>query len=170
MNGSCLVEFHMYCTSTLAAYRAPAIFASGAEQILVSPNLLRCGSMRLTKFEHVLHGLTSLLHAFRCTVLHDCVLYMLDAQAQDVCGCAKHATACFVHAGNFQNVYPELVNLEHYSIQGNKHEDGVHKVLVEVTPPNHTGQKPQFVFILAEKDIGAKQGALMTRCLIRHKS
>ncbi len=27
----------------------------------------------------------------------------------------------------------------------------------------------QFVFVLAEKDIGTKKGALMTRCLIRHK-
>lgn len=73
-------------------------------------------------------------------------------------------------AGNFQNAYPELVNLNSYSIQGSKQEEGVHKVLVEVTSQHQKEKKSHFVFILAEKEIGAKKGALMTRCLIRHEA
>lgn len=61
------------------------------------------------------------------------------------------------------------MNLKSYSIEGTKHEEGVHKVLVEVTPQVDRNSRPKFVFILAEKDVGVRKGALMTRCLIRHE-
>ncbi|KAA6421781.1 MAG: hypothetical protein FRX49_08392 [Trebouxia sp. A1-2] len=70
--------------------------------------------------------------------------------------------------GQFQNELPELVNLHSYSIEGSKYEEDVHKVLVDVVSGLDLSHA-QFVFVLAEKDIGTKQGALMTRCLIRHK-
>ena len=72
-----------------------------------------------------------------------------------------------VSAGQFQNAYPELVNLHSYNIEGSKYEEEVHKVLVNVI--SGLEQKhAQFVFILAKKEVGTKKGALMTRCLIRH--
>ncbi len=71
-------------------------------------------------------------------------------------------------AGQFQNELPELVNLHSYSIEGSKYEEDVHKVLVDVVSGLDLSPA-QFVFVLAEKDIGTKKGALMTRCLIRHK-
>ena len=71
-------------------------------------------------------------------------------------------------AGQFQNAYPELMNLYSYAIEGSKFEEDVHKVLVTVTSGVDRSES-QFVFILAEKDVGTKKGALMTRCLIRHQ-
>lgn len=73
---------------------------------------------------------------------------------------------CF--AGQFQNAYPELMNLQSYVIEGTKFEEDVHKVLVKVTS-GVGGSESRFVFILAVKDVGTKKGALMTRCLIRHQ-
>lgn len=70
--------------------------------------------------------------------------------------------------GQFQNELPELVNLHSYSIEGSKYEEDVHKVLVDVVSGLDLSHA-QFVFVLAEKDIGTRKGALMTRCLIRHK-
>lgn len=71
-------------------------------------------------------------------------------------------------AGQFQNAYPELMNCYSYAIEGAKFEEDVHKVLVKVTSGVDKSES-QFVFILAEKNIGTKKGALMTRCLIRHQ-
>lgn len=71
-------------------------------------------------------------------------------------------------AGQFQNAYPELMNLHSYAIEGSKFEEDVHKVLVKVTSGVDKSEA-QFVFVLAEKDVGTKKGALMTRCLIRHQ-
>ncbi|KAL3161246.1 hypothetical protein ABBQ38_009610 [Trebouxia sp. C0009 RCD-2024] len=70
--------------------------------------------------------------------------------------------------GQFQNAYPELMNLQSYVIEGTKFEEDVHKVLVKVTS-GVGGSESRFVFILAVKDVGTKKGALMTRCLIRHQ-
>lgn len=70
-------------------------------------------------------------------------------------------------AGQFQNAYPELVNLHSYDIEGSKYEEEVHKVLVNVIS-GLEHKHAQFVFILAKKEVGTKKGALMTRCLIRH--
>ena len=60
------------------------------------------------------------------------------------------------------------MNLHSHAIQGAKFEEDVHKVLVKVVSGVDKSES-QFVFILAEKDIGTKKGALMTRCLIRHQ-
>ncbi len=79
-----------------------------------------------------------------------------------------HQSRKRVITGQFQNTYPELVNLKSYSIEGSKYEEDVHKVLVNVTSGLNKSQS-QFVFILAEKDIGTHKGSLMTRCLIRHR-
>ena len=60
------------------------------------------------------------------------------------------------------------MNLQSYSIEGSKFEEDVHKLLVKAVSEVDKCES-QFVFILAEKDIGTKKGALMTRCLIRHQ-
>ena len=70
-------------------------------------------------------------------------------------------------AGQFQNVYPELMNLRSYVIEGTKSEEDLHKVLVKVTSGVDRSES-HFVFILAVKNVGTRKGALMTRCLIRH--
>ena len=102
-----------------------------------------------------------------CRVKTQCQTTPLPPFAQDTTH--SFLECCVADPGNFQNAYPELVNLKSYSIKGSKHEEGVHKVLVEVTGQNQRGPNSQFVFVLAEKGIGAKIGALMTRCLIRHE-
>ena len=81
--------------------------------------------------------------------------------------CTMYHDHCY--AGQFQNAYPELMNLGSYAIEGTKFEEDVHKVLVKVTSGVDSSES-RFVFILAVKDVGTKKGALMTRCLIRHQT
>ena len=77
-------------------------------------------------------------------------------------------TFAYLPAGQFQNAYPELMNLNSYAIEGSRYEEDVHKVLVTVESGVDKSES-QFVFVLAVKDIGTKKGSLMTRCLIRHQ-
>lgn len=69
-----------------------------------------------------------------------------------------------LHAGQFQNAFPDLVSLQDYQIKSVEDlENGQYRVTVEAI----CGAKTVALqFLLARKDIGRKKGALMTRQLL----
>lgn len=66
-------------------------------------------------------------------------------------------------AGQFQNAFPDLVNLSTYTLgNANEKDGGCFEVVADV---KKGGKEQKLRFVLARKDIGRKKGALMTKSL-----